>query len=230
MPLPVRWLILIWDFGKNPQILGHCLVLNKASVHWLRLQIHMEWFPHLLHTYKRWLTTIICCGWGYGSIIVPLPKHWLILIWEERRSNPWSLLGAKWSHCAKIQVEWFQHLLNTWERWLTTFICCGWGYRPIIMPLPVRWLIQIWEEASNPWSLLGAEWGNCALVEAPNPRGMVPTPTPYIWKVIDNNHMLWMGIWIHHHAVTYMLVNPDLGSQLKSLVTAWRWMKALCSG
>jgi hypothetical protein len=34
--------------------------------------------------------------------------------------------------------------------------------------------------------------------------------------------MLWMGIWIHHHAITNMLVNPDLGRMVKSLVTAWR--------
>ena len=53
-----------------------------------------------------------------------------------------------------------------------------------------------------PRSLLGAKWSICAVVEAPNPHGMVLTSTPdNIWKVIDNLHMLWMGIWMHHHAV-----------------------------
>jgi hypothetical protein len=37
---------------------------------------------------------------------------------------------------------------------------------------------------------------------------MVPTSTPNIYKVfnnlqvVDNLHMLWMGIWIHHHSAT----------------------------
>jgi hypothetical protein len=29
----------------------------------------MEWFPHPLPTYARWLTTFICCGWAYEAII-----------------------------------------------------------------------------------------------------------------------------------------------------------------
>jgi hypothetical protein len=195
---------------------------------WLRLQIYMEWFLQPLHTYERWLTTFIfiCCGWlGFGSIIMPLPIRRLIQIWDEEASNPWSLLGAEWSHCAVVQawnphgmiptaspniwkviinlhmlwmgiwihhhaitstpvnwdlgrkrsnpwsclalneaivhwlrlqiyMEWFPHLLHTYERWLTTIICCGWGYRPIIMPLPVCWLIKIWEASSNPGQCL----------------------------------------------------------------------------
>jgi len=52
----------------------------------------------------------------------------------------------------------------------------------------------------------------CALVEAPNPHGMVPTSSSNICKVLDSLHMLWMGIWVHHHAATATLTNgPDLG-------------------
>ena len=50
-------------FGKSAEILGHCLELNEAFVQWLRLQTHMEWFPHPLHTYTRRLTSFICSGW-----------------------------------------------------------------------------------------------------------------------------------------------------------------------
>ena len=52
------------------------------------------------------------------------------------------------------------------------------------------------------------------MVEALTQHGMPPTSTPNIYKVIDNLHMLWMGVWIRHHAVTTKLVGPDLGSQL----------------
>jgi hypothetical protein len=49
---------------------------------------------------------------------------------------------------------------------------------------------------------------------------MVPTSTLSMYKVFDNVHMLWMGIWIHHHAITTAVVGPDLGRRLKSDVTA----------
>jgi hypothetical protein len=42
-----------------------------------------------------------------------------------------------------------------------------------------------------------------------------------MYKVIENLHLLWMGIWIHHHAIMTTLVGPDFGSQLKSLVAPW---------
>jgi hypothetical protein len=48
-----------------------------------------------------------------------------------------------------------------------------------------------------------------------------PNQTTTRYKVFDILHMLWMGIWIHHHAVTAALASQNLGSQLKSRVTPW---------
>ncbi len=38
---------------------------------------------------------------------------------------------------------------------------------------------------------------------------MVPTSTPYIYKVFETIYMLWMGRWVHHHATTTILVCPE---------------------
>jgi hypothetical protein len=38
-------------FGKSAEILGHCLVVYEALVHWLMLQTHVEWIQPLLQTY-----------------------------------------------------------------------------------------------------------------------------------------------------------------------------------
>ncbi len=59
------------------------------------------------------------------------------------------------------------------------------------------------------------------MVEALDPPGMVPTSTLSMYKVFDNVHMLWMGIWIQHHAVTTAVIGPNLVGWLKSEVTAW---------
>jgi hypothetical protein len=41
-----------------------------------------------------------------------------------------------------------------------------------------------------------------------------------ICKVFDNLHMLWMGRWIHPHAVaTTLVLGPDLGIRLNSLTS-----------
>ncbi len=53
---------------------------------------------------------------------------------------------------------------------------------------------------------------HCAVVEAQDPPGMVPTFTSSIYKMFESIHLLWMGIWIHHHAITIALVGPDLGN------------------
>jgi hypothetical protein len=49
------------------------------------------------------------------------------------------------------------------------------------------------------------------LVEAPNPHGMVPTSTIYIYKVFKTIHMLWMGRWINNHAFLAILVGKEFG-------------------
>jgi hypothetical protein len=124
----------------------------------------------------------------------------------------------------QTRMKWLpQHPLHTYERCLTTFICCGWDYGSIMMTLPPHLPVPIWIAGWNPGSLLGAKWSHCAVVGAPNPHLMATISTPYIWKVFDNIHMLWMGIWIHHDdIVTTTLVGSDLDSRLKSWVTAWR--------
>jgi hypothetical protein len=74
----------------------------------------------------------------------------------------------------------------------------------------------------TPGLLVGTELHHCAVVEALDPHGMVPTSTSSMYNVFDNVHMLWMGIWINHHAITTALVDPDLGIQPLSWVTGGR--------
>ncbi len=49
------------------------------------------------------------------------------------------------------------------------------------------------------------------MVEAPDLPGMVPTSTPYIYKVFETIYMLWMDRcrWVHHHATSTILVSPE---------------------
>ena len=72
-------------FGKSAEICVACIVhTNDAMVQWLRLLPHMEWLPHPLQIYTKWLTTFICCGWEYGGVIIPLLPNLLAQIWEVK--------------------------------------------------------------------------------------------------------------------------------------------------
>jgi hypothetical protein len=42
------------------------------------------------------------------------------------------------------------------------------------------------------------------------PYGMVSTSTSNIYKVFECFHMLWMGRWIHNHAISTVVVGPEL--------------------
>ncbi len=48
------------------------------------------------------------------------------------------------------------------------------------------------------------------IVEAPDPHGMVPTSTPYMYNVFETIHMLWMSRWIHNHDTTTILVGAEV--------------------
>jgi hypothetical protein len=43
---------------------------------------------------------------------------------------------------------------------------------------------------------------------------MIPTSTPYIYKVFETIHMLWMSRWIHNHATTTILVGTEVREEL----------------
>jgi hypothetical protein len=54
------------------------------------------------------------------------------------------------------------------------------------------------------------------IVEAPDPHGMVPTSTPYIYDMFGTIHsMLWMNRWIHNHATTTILVGAEFGELVR---------------
>ena len=148
----------------------------------------------------------LCSSWGWGSY----------LTWNG-------------SHIPS------QHMEGVWQP--STFICYGWAYRSIIMPLPLSLhvITQIWEVSWNPASLLGCKGcHSCAAVEALTHHGMIPTFTPSIWKVFDNRHMLWMGIWIHHQSSCYYhhMYWPRCGKSAEILHRCWASKDAmpLCRG
>jgi hypothetical protein len=53
---------------------------------------------------------------------------------------------------------------------------------------------------------------------------MAPKSTSSIYKVFDNVHMLWMGIWIHHHAVTTAQTILSVGEWNQTILSVGEWL------
>jgi hypothetical protein len=74
-PLSPHVLAHIGEVSWNPGLLLHWATNDKRVLQWLRLWNNLEWFPHLLPTYRRSLAIFICCRLAYGAIISSLPPH-----------------------------------------------------------------------------------------------------------------------------------------------------------
>jgi hypothetical protein len=61
-------------FWESAQLLGHSWPTFDTMIQCLRLATQPEVIPHSNPTYTRYLGSFICCGWGYGPIITPLPR------------------------------------------------------------------------------------------------------------------------------------------------------------
>jgi hypothetical protein len=50
---------------------------------------------------------------------------------------------------------------------------------------------------------------------------MIPTFPLNKWKVFDNLNILWIGIWIHHHAIITKCIYQDIGKLAEILHHCW---------
>jgi hypothetical protein len=51
--------------------------------------------------------------------------------------------------------------------------------------------------------------------------------TSSIYKVFDNFHMLWMGIWIHHHAITTAQTILSVGEWNQTILSVGEWLETI---
>ena len=138
---------------KSLEILHHYWVTKDDIVKWLSLLPNMEWIPHPLPTYERYLTTFIYSVDGhmepsscdYHYMCSPRCGKSNEILHHSRATKDtivqWLRLLPK--------MEGIPHALPAYERCLKTFICCGWVHGSIIMPLSPHVLTQIWEVSCN---------------------------------------------------------------------------------
>ncbi len=212
MLLPSHLRAQIWEFGWIPRSqLGYKsyhnavveaidppgMVLTCPCQTYARclITLHMLWMGRWIHHHAElppnlW-AQIWEFSWNHGSLLGNTSYHNAVV----EALNPPVMVPTSMSNICKV----FDNLHILWMgRWIHHHA-----------ELPPNLWAQIWEFSWNHGSLLGNTSYHNAVVEALNPPVTVPTSMSNICKVFDNLHILWMGRWIHHHAVVTTFVGPD---------------------
>ena len=65
-------LLRLGRLGADYRKIGVGQSLSDVVMSWLRLQTCLECIPHPCHMYTKCFSTLICCGWAYGSALTLL--------------------------------------------------------------------------------------------------------------------------------------------------------------
>jgi hypothetical protein len=153
-----------------------------------------QWFPHYSIHMERVVGHLFRADTGqmdppsFNYHHTCWPRVWGVFGWCLGKREATNDVSVDWLR-PQTHMEWLLHPLQTYKMCLRTFICCVYGQMdpPSLHYHHTCWP-KVWGVSWFPWTQWGYKWCHGALVEAPDPHGMVPTSTPYICKV-------WQGVW-----------------------------------
>ncbi len=103
--------------------------LSDVVMSWLRLQTHLECIPHPCHMYTQCFSTLICCGWAYGSTLPLLRLCRSGVDFRKIVLSPASPSDVVMSWLRlQTHLECIPHPCNMYTQCFSTLICCGWAY------------------------------------------------------------------------------------------------------
>jgi hypothetical protein len=113
-----------WILGK----LGMSPSPSDVVMSWLRLQTHLDCIPHPCHMYTKCFSTLICCGWAYGSALTLLCLCRLGVDFRKIYVGPSpSDVVMSWLRL-QTHMDCIPHPCHMYTKCFSTLICCGWAY------------------------------------------------------------------------------------------------------
>ena len=102
--------------------------LSNVVISWLRLQTCTDCIPHPCHMYTQCLSTLICCGWGYGCTLtlLRLCRSGVDFRKIELSPSP-SDVVMSWLRL-QTRTDCIPHPCHMYTKCFSTLICCGWAY------------------------------------------------------------------------------------------------------
>jgi len=96
--------------------------LYDVAVSWLRLQTPIDCIPHLYWMYTKCFSTLRCCGWAYGCIL--MPYYMCRWGWVLGKMGCGRACMMMWCHCwgckppltaSHIHIGCIQSALAPWD-------------------------------------------------------------------------------------------------------------------
>jgi hypothetical protein len=102
--------------------------LYDVRVSWLRLKTPIDCIPHPYWMYTKCFSTLRCCGWAYGCILMP----YYMCRWGGgfRENGVWPSLydvGVSWLRL-ETPIDCIPHPYWIYTECFSTLRCCGWTY------------------------------------------------------------------------------------------------------
>ena len=114
--------------GEDFRKIGVGRSLSDVVMSWLRLQTCLECIPHPCHMYTQCFSTLICCGWAYGSALTLLHLCRSGVDFRKIGLSPSpSDVVMSWLRL-QTRLECIPHPCHMYTKCFITLICRGWAY------------------------------------------------------------------------------------------------------
>ena len=102
--------------------------LYDAAVSWLRLQTPIDCIPHPYWMYTKCFSTLTCCGWAYGCILIAV-LHVQVGV-NFRKHGVWPSLYDVAMSWLRLQtpIDCISHPYWMYTECFSSLRCCGWAY------------------------------------------------------------------------------------------------------
>ncbi len=115
------WTVIPTILGSDFVVPGSLVKPIDVITSWFRLTANSNCFLHPHHTYKKFLSTLICCPWAYGSSLKELYPPYLALtlwLWVTCRVKMMSLChGWGWQPPQIASCVQIIHVHSVWAHW-----------------------------------------------------------------------------------------------------------------
>ena len=113
-----RWGVEFRKIGLSPSP-------SDVVMSWLRLQTCLDCIPHLYHMYTQCFSTLICCGWAYGSALTLLHLCRSGVDFRKIGLSPSPSDVVMSRLMLQTHLESTPHPCHMYTKCFITLICCG---------------------------------------------------------------------------------------------------------
>jgi len=123
-----HYMLCLCRSGVDFRKIGVRQSLSDVVMSWLRLQTCLECIPHPCHMYTKCFSTLICCGWAYGSTLTLLRLCRSEVDFRKNELSPSpSDVVMSWFRL-QTRLECIPHPCHMYSKCFGTLVCCGWTY------------------------------------------------------------------------------------------------------